>query len=256
MHPILLQLGSFSIKTYGFFIAIGFLAGIAVAVKEAKRIHYDQQVVLDTAFYMILGAVVGSRLFYVLTHMSYYRQNPLDMLKVWEGGLTFYGGFILAVAACVWMAKKNSCGIWKTFDLFAPSLAIGVFFGRIGCFFAGCCYGRDCALPWAVTFTDPQSLARLHMPLHPTQLYCAAGSAVTLLLLLAMKDRKTFDGQLALTWIFCYSCFRLIEEMFRGDVRGDLLFGLYPASQVLAVLLAVLSLALLPVLRKKNRLHP
>jgi len=256
MHPILLHIGSFSIKTYGFLIAVGFLLGISFAAREAKRQGQDPQLVLDISFYMILGAIVGSRLFYVLTHMSAFRHNLLDMFKIWEGGLTFFGGFILAVAACVWMVKKNGLSVWKTFDLFAPSLAIGIFFGRLGCFFAGCCYGRLCSLPWAVTFTNPDSLARINIPLHPTQLYAAAGSAVTFLILIAGKNRKSFDGQLALVWIFCYSCFRLVEELFRGDVRGDLLFNRYPVSQVLALVLALASIIMFPILKKRRQGKP
>lgn len=255
MHPILLEFAGISIKTYGFFIAIGFLAAMAIAVKEARRIGYDPQLVLDMSFYMILGAIIGSRLFYVLTHFSAYRESPLDMLKIWEGGLTFFGGFILAAGACVWMAKKHGCGLWQTFDLFAPSLAVGVFFGRIGCFFAGCCYGRECAMPWAVTFTNPHSLAPLHVPLHPTQLYAAAGAAVTFFVLLMFKKRKSFDGQLALVWMLCYCVFRLIEELFRGDMRGDLLFNRYPASQVFAAVMLIAVIVGYPVLRKRNRLR-
>ena len=126
MHPILLQFGSFSIKTYGFFIAIAFLMGITFALKEAKRTGYDPQLILDLSFYMIIGAIVGSRLFYVLTHVSYYQRNPLDAFKVWQGGLTFFGGFIFSAIICVWLIKKYRLGIWKTFDIFAPSMAIGV----------------------------------------------------------------------------------------------------------------------------------
>jgi len=252
MHPILIEFGSFSIKTYGFFIATGFLIGITFAVKEAKRIGYDPQVVLDISFYIIVGAIVGSRLFYVVTHASHYWRNPLDALKVWQGGLTFYGGFILAMLCCFWIIKKNQLTIWKTFDLFAPSLAVGVFFGRLGCFAAGCCYGTPCDLPWAVTFTDPQGLAKLNVPLHPTQLYSATGALITFGVLFFLRTRKLFDGQLALMWIMMYSGFRLIIELFRGDPRGDLLFGRFPASQVLAVVLVVCSLVLFPVLKKRN----
>lgn len=258
MHPILFEFAGISIKTYGFFIAIGVLAAMALAVKEAQRIGYDPQIVLDMAFYMVLGAIVGSRIFYVLTHLNYYSTHPLDMLKIWEGGLTFFGGFILALAACMWMAKKNGLPLWQTFDLFAPSLAIGVMFGRMGCFFAGCCYGRECVMPWAVTFTDPNSLARLHVPLHPTQLYASVGAGITLLVLLVIKKRKSFEGQLALVWVFCYCCSRLIEELFRGDMRGDLLFGRYPASQVLAAVMLIGVMIVYPVLRKrnaKNKIH-
>jgi phosphatidylglycerol:prolipoprotein diacylglycerol transferase len=253
VHPVLIHFGGFSIKTYGFFIAIGFLVGISFALREAKRLNYDSQLILDLSFYMIVGAIIGSRLFYVLTHMSYYRQNPFDIFKVWQGGLTFFGGFILAVTICVWIIKKHQLGIWKIFDIFAPFLAVGVFFGRLGCFFAGCCYGKPCSLPWAVTFNNPQSLAILHVPLHPTQLYSAAGALITFLILFAWRKRKSFDGQLTLMWIFLYSCFRLIIEMLRGDVRGDLLFGQFPASQILSGLLAIGSLILFPVLRARSK---
>lgn len=252
MHPILLQFGSFSIKTYGFFIAIGFLMGITFALKEAKRTGYDPQLILDLSFYMIIGAIVGSRLFYVLTHISHYQQTPLDAFKVWQGGLTFFGGFILSMIICIWIIKKHKLSIWKTLDMFAPSLAIGVFFGRLGCFFAGCCYGKPCSLPWAVTFTDPHSLAKLNVSLHPTQLYSSTAAFIAFLILVAFRKRKSFDGQLALMWILLYSFFQLIIEMFRGDVRGDLLFGQYPASQVLALLLLLSALILFPILKKRN----
>ena len=243
MHPILLELGPISIKTYGFLIAVGFLIGIALASREAKRVGINQQAVLDLAFYIILGAIIGSRLFF---------ESILDAFKVWEGGLTFYCGFIMALVVAVFMIKKYRLPAFQTLDLFAPSLAVGILFGRLGCFFAGCCYGRPCSLPWAITFTNPQSLAELHVPLHPTQLYAAAGSAITLIILLLLKNRKTFHGELALLWIMLYSGFRLFEELFRGGPRGDLVFNTYPASQVMALVLLIVAGVLFPVLKKKN----
>ncbi len=252
MHPILLELGPLSIKTYGFLIAVGFLIGIALATREAKRVGINQQTVLDLAFYIILGAIIGSRLFYVITHPEYFRANLLDAFKVWEGGLTFYGGFIMAFAVAVFMIKKHRLPACQTLDLFAPSLAVGILFGRLGCFFAGCCYGRLCSFPWAVTFTNPQSLAELNVPLHPVQLYAAAGSAITLAILLLLKKRKTFHGELALVWIMLYSGCRLFEELFRGGQRGDLVFKTYPASQVMALVLLVAAAIVFPVLKKRN----
>ena len=253
MHPILIELGPLSIKTYGFLIAVGFLVGILFASREAKRLNLDQQAILDMAFYLILGAIIGSRLFFVLTHPDYFRGSLLDAFKVWEGGLTFYGGFIVAFGVAAFMIKKYRLPLFQTLDLFAPSLAVGILFGRLGCFFAGCCYGRPCDLPWAVTFTNPQSLAELNVPLHPTQLYAAAGSAITFAILLLLKNRKTFHGELALLWVMLYSGFRLFEELFRGGVRGDLVFNAYPASQVLALILLIIAAALFPVLKKRNR---
>jgi len=253
MHPILLEIGPLSIKTYGFLIAVGFMTGIFLASREAKRLGLNQQVILDMAFYIILGAIIGSRLFYVITHPEYFRGSLIDAFKVWEGGLTFYGGFIFAFGVAAFMIKKYRLPAFQTLDLFAPSLAVGIFFGRLGCFFAGCCYGKACDLPWAVTFTNPQSLAELNVPLHPVQLYAAAGSAVTFAVLMLWKKRKTFHGELALLWVMLYSSFRLFEELFRGGVRGDLVFNAYPASQVLALILLIAAAALYPVLKKRNR---
>lgn len=229
------------------------MLGIVLATREARRLGLNQQAILDMAFYLILGAIVGSRLFYVITHPAYFRASPLDAFKIWEGGLTFYGGFIVAFGVAAYMIKKHGLPLFQTLDLFAPSLAIGILFGRLGCFFAGCCYGLPCDLPWAVTFTNPQSLAQLNVPLHPTQLYAAAGSAITLAVLLLVKKRKTFHGELGLLWIMLYSGFRLFEELFRGGVRGDLVFDRYPSSQVLAGILLLIAAALFPVLKKRNR---
>ena len=252
MHPIIFEFYGFSIKSYGLFVAIGFLAGISFTLREARRQGSDPQLILDLAFYIILAAIVGSRLFYVITNLDAYRGNLLDIFKVWQGGLTFFGGFLLSFVAGVWYMKKHRMPVWKTFDLFAPSLALGEFFGRIGCFFAGCCYGKECAYPWAVTFTNPQSLGRIGVPLHPTQLYASAAALVTFLILCAVRNKKTFDGELALLWIIIYSFLRLIVESFRGDPRGYLIFGQYPVSQVLAVLLIAASLIMWSVLKKKT----
>ncbi len=252
MHPIIFEFYGFSIKSYGLFVAIGFLAGISFTLREGRRQGSDPQLILDLAFYIILAAIVGSRLFYVITNLDAYRGNLLDIFKVWQGGLTFFGGFILSFIAGVWYMKKHRMPVWKTFDLFAPSLALGEFFGRIGCFFAGCCYGKECAYPWAVTFTNPQSLGRIGVPLHPTQLYASAAALVTFLILCAMRNKKTFDGELALLWIIIYSFLRLIVESFRGDPRGYLIFGQYPVSQVLAVLLIAAALSMWSVLKKKT----
>jgi phosphatidylglycerol---prolipoprotein diacylglyceryl transferase len=149
--------------------------------------------------------------------------------------------------------RRHMMAVWKTFDLFAPGLALGDFFGRIGCFFAGCCYGRECSYPWAVTFIDPQSLARIGIALHPTQLYSSAAALATFVLLWIWSSRKRFDGQLALLWIFSYSFFRLIIEYFRGDPRGYLVMGTFAVSQVIAALLVIVSLALLAVLKNRYR---
>jgi phosphatidylglycerol:prolipoprotein diacylglycerol transferase len=232
---------------------MGFLAGLGFALREARQQGLDTQPILDLAFYLILSAIIGSRLFYVLTNFDSYRHNPLDILKVWQGGLTFFGGLMLSLSVGIIYMKRRRMAVWKTFDLFAPALALGDFLGRIGCFFAGCCYGRECSYPWAVTFTDPQSLARIGAALHPTQLYSAFASLVTFLLLWDWSSRKRFDGQLALLWVFFYSFFRLIIEYFRGDPRGYLVLGTFAVSQVIAAVLVIASLIILAALKNKGK---
>jgi len=256
MHPILIELGGFSIKTYGFLIALGFAIGLFLASREARRVGLNVQTIGDLAFYILLGAIVGARLYFILTNLSYFTQHPLDMFKIWEGGLTFFGGFIVAVMLCVWMIRKHRLPVWKTLDVFAPSLALGVFFGRLGCLSAGCCYGRECDLPWAITFTHPLTLAHNGVPLHPTQIYSAVGAILTFVLLYSLRKHKKFDGQLALLWVLCYSCVRLITEQFRGDIRGGMLTENIALSFVIAAALIITSLILYPVLRRKNKILP
>jgi phosphatidylglycerol:prolipoprotein diacylglycerol transferase len=228
------------------------MAGIFIATREAKRLNVAPQIILDIAVYIIIGAIVGARLFFVATRFSYYKDNPLDVFKIWEGGLVFYGGFILALIVCAWFIKRNNLKLWQTFDIFAPALAIGVFFGRLGCFFAGCCFGKACKLPWAVTFSDPQSLAVLNTPLHPTQLYSVAGSLFTFIIIYSLRKRKSFDGQLAMIWVFMYSGLRSIIEFYRGDIRGAIIFGQFPVTQVIAFLFAFSSMALFIVLKVRS----
>jgi phosphatidylglycerol:prolipoprotein diacylglycerol transferase len=256
MHPILIELGGFSIKTYGFLIALGFGLGLFLASREARRVGLSVQAIGDLAFYILLGSIIGARLYFILTNLGYFTQHPLDMFKIWEGGLTFFGGFIAAVMLCVWMIRKHRLPLWKTLDVFAPSLALGVFFGRLGCFAAGCCYGKESGMPWAVTFTHPLTLAKAGVHLHPTQLYSALGAIITFTLLYGFRRRKTFEGQLALLWVMCYSCERLITEQFRGDIRGGMLTENIELSFVIAAVLIVVSLVLFPILRKKNRISP
>ena len=176
MFPVLLKIGPISIFTYGSFIAVGFLAGIFLAIKEAKRLGEDHEKIMDLCFYILVAAILGSRLFYVATSPEMFLRNPVEILKIWNGGLVFYGGFIAALVTGVIFLKVKNIPVWKTADIMAASVALAHFFGRIGCFFAGCCYGKHCDLPWAVTFNHPDSLAPTGIPLHPTQLYEALGN--------------------------------------------------------------------------------
>jgi phosphatidylglycerol---prolipoprotein diacylglyceryl transferase len=253
VHPILYRIGGFTIYSYGFFIAVGFGFGFALAVRRARREGISFEIVVELLFSCLLASLIGSRLLYVLTDLAFFRRHPLKVFNLWEGGLVFYGGFVLAVAVSVVYLKARRMRIWKTADLFSPPIALGLFFGRIGCFFAGCCYGTRTDLPWAVVFTNPDSLAPLNVPLHPAQLYDAANGLFIFFVLIAMKRRKAFDGGGFWVLIFLYAVTRFIVEMFRGDPRGTFpAFGL-STSQGIGVLLALTSLCMLFYLKTESR---
>ncbi|MBU4010565.1 MAG: prolipoprotein diacylglyceryl transferase, partial [Proteobacteria bacterium] len=216
MYPILFKIGPLSIYTYGFFIALGFLAGIFFAVKEAKRVGEDPDMIMDLCFYILVSAIIGSRLFYVATNPRLFIDNPVEIFKVWNGGLVFYGGFIAAFITGIVYFKAKKIPVMKTLDILAPSVVLAHSFGRIGCFFAGCCYGKYCELPWAVTFNNAHSLAPTGISIHPTQLYLALNNLIIFLFLVFFRKRKKFDGQVFLIYVLVYGITRSIIEIFRA----------------------------------------
>ncbi len=253
MHPLLFKIGPVPIYTYGVLVAAGFLLGLGLAVRQGRKEGIPSYKITDLGFYILLSAIVGSRLFFILIHASHYLKNPLEIFKIWEGGLVFYGGFIFAIPTTLWYIKKNALNVWNTGDLFAPSIAVGHAIGRIGCFFAGCCYGRPAeGLPWSVTFTDPQSLARIGVPLHPTQLYESFGEFTIFILLITLRRYKSFQGQLFLTYILFYSVLRFIVEFYRGDPGRGFLTSHLSLSQGISILACLVAVVGLIVLRKRK----
>ncbi len=253
MHPELFKIGPLTIHTYGVLVAAGFLLGLGLAVRQARKEGIPPDKIVDLGFYILLSALIGSRLFYILINASHYLKNPLDIFKIWEGGLVFYGGLLLAVPTVLWYVKKNNLSVWNTADLFAPSLAIGHAIGRLGCFFSGCCYGKPAeGLPWAVTFTDPESLAIIGVPLHPTQLYESLGEFINFFILIILRRYKSFNGQLFLTYIILYSVLRFIVEFFRGDVGRGFITSQLSFSQGISILMFLIAIAGLVILRQRK----
>lgn len=253
MHPILIQMGRITIYTYGFFIALGILIAIVLARREAGRVGLDPDKIMDLSFYLVLSGIIGSRLFYVATTPDMFLEDPIEIFRIWNGGLVFYGAFLAALVTCFVYLKKHRMPVWKTADIYAPSVAAAHVFGRIGCFFAGCCYGKTCELPWAVTFEDPNSLARpLGVPLHPTQLYSSLNNLMIFGILVFIRPKMKFEGQLFWIYILLYGVTRSVIEFFRGDFRGEVLMGMFSISQVIGWSMALLAVGMLFILKKKS----
>ena len=252
MHPDLITIGPLTIHTYGFFVALGFTTALLLTIRLGKTEGFDAQQILDMGFIMILGGIVGSRVTYALMNLSYYVQYPLHFFKIWEGGLVFSGGLITVALLMIWYARKNKLSYWRLGDLWAPAIAIGQAIGRIGCFMAGCCYGKPTDLFCGVVFSNPKSLAPLHIPLHPTQLYLALSGLLIFLILLFIRNRKSFQGQVFLWFLILHSLARIYIERFRGDLDPIFPRSEMTLTQLFALCLLIMAVVFLFILKSRS----
>ncbi len=243
MHPILISIGPLVIHSYGFFVAAAFLTAMAWTCREAKTRGLDHTLVSDLGFYVVLGAILGARILYILINPVYFFHHPLDMLMFWKGGLVFLGGAILATLTGYWYLSKRKEPLWTWMDAIAVSVPLGQAIGRIGCVMAGCCYGSVCHQPWAITFTNADSLAPVNIPLHPTQIYHCLAGLITFGLLLNIKRFLKTDGMLTGVMLMLYAVSRCCIEFFRGDYRGE--FGIISVTQVIAFGVFLLGLGIM-----------
>lgn len=255
MFPILLKIPlfglfgqeSFPIHSYGLMVALGFLVGTYYIQRTAKKIGENPAHALDLIFYILIAAIFGSRIFFVLiSERDAFFENPLILFKFWEGGLVFYGGFIASLLVSVWYLKKHHLPVWKYFDLFAPAVALGHAIGRLGCFLSGCCFGRPLLSPtwYSVTFPpNPASLAPAGIPLYPTQLLESGAEFLTFLFLAWFFKKRKFDGQIISLYFMIYAVVRFAIEFFRGDAeRGFVLETSFSTSQFIATILFAIGL--------------
>ncbi|MBT3386954.1 MAG: prolipoprotein diacylglyceryl transferase [Desulfobacula sp.] len=245
MHPVLINIGSFNLYTYGLFVALGFITAIWVSQKNAAPHGISAQAITDIFFVILVSAIIGARLLYIGINFDVYKDNWIDGFKIWNGGLVFFGGFFGAVAASFIYIKIKKFNTWETVDILVPGIALGHAVGRLGCFFAGCSYGKVCDLPFAVKFTNPESLAPLDVYLHPTQIYSVLSNFILFFILMGIQKKKKFNGMVFLSYIMLYSLFRSIIEFFRGDFRGNFIFDFISMSQGIAGMVFLISLILI-----------
>lgn len=259
MHPVFLKIGSFELATYGLMTALGYVAASLYLLPRAKKINIDKDTFWNLIFILFVGAIVGAKLLFIIVSWpelgTTLAEKFTAIIKNFRYGFVFFGGMIAAVAALIWYMKRKKLPILKTSDFLIVGVPLGHALGRIGCFCAGCCYGRPTSMPWGVTFTNPQALVPqelLGVPLHPTQLYECAGNLLLFALLHFAYQRKHKDGAILVMYIFAYSLMRFIIEFFRGDFRGNFLLGMSP-SQCISLGAAIVAFVLwLKFLRTKE----
>ncbi len=259
MYPEIIHIGSFPINTYGVFLAIAFLCGILVTVKLGERDGLPRQKIYDLSLWMLLAGLIGSKILMLFTEPE-YRENPMQLVSLdfLRSGGVWYGGLLGGVLVGYLLMKRYQLPWWKTADAFAPGLAVGNFFGRQGCFAAGCCWGKPTTLPWGVKFTA-QGHQITGVPtdtyLHPTQLYESFAMLLVFFFLFWLHKRKRFSGQVILAYALLYSVIRFAIEFVRDDPRGDIL-GLttltgLSTSQLISIIIGTCALILLVVRRRR-----
>ena len=255
MHPILFEIGGFPIYTYGVLLAAAYLLGLQFALVRARSRGLDPNRVMDLGIWIIVSALVGAKLLLLVVDFDTFGRNPRELLTLVRSGGVFYGGLIAAVAVALWYLRRHRMPMWTVTDVFAPGIALGHVVGRLGCLFAGCCFGRQTSVPWAITFTDQFAAANvgtpLNVPLHPTQLYEAGADLLILIVLLATERRgRPFPGRTFWGYMLAYGISRFIIEIYRGDPRGAI--GALSTSQFVSVILVPLSIVMLIVLSRRS----
>jgi len=257
VHPIALKLGPLSIHWYGVMVAMAFLVGLWTAGRRGPYAGIASEKIVDLGPWLIVGAIIGARVLYVISYwQESFASKPIgEIFLIWKGGLVYYGGLIGTSLACIAYVRVKKMALWKVADIFAPSAALGCFFGRLGCFFNGCCYGRACNLPWAIRFPADNPLGPPTHPVHPTQLYDSLLNLCLYAFLAWLFRRRKFDGQVFSVYLVCYAVLRSFVEMFRGDYAEDqhYLGGWATPAHLISILIFVAGLVLMQVL---PRLQP
>lgn len=236
MRPTLIELGPIPIHSYGVMVLIGFLLALwyamAVARRQSRGVGQTKpdtrrpgpitpEHVFDVGLIALFVSILGARLLYVLLDWNEFKGNPLEVLRIWKGGLSIHGAILFGALTLWWYCRRHNLSFLAFADIGAPSFALGYAIGRIGCFLNGCCYGAACDLPWAVRFLQEGHADAWTPPSHPTQLYSTAISLLIFLALDRWSRRPHRTGALFLGYLTLYSVYRFcIEHLRKGATAG------------------------------------
>jgi phosphatidylglycerol:prolipoprotein diacylglycerol transferase len=262
VHPILLHFHGLTLHSYGLLLAISFLLGIQIFVWRGVRRGLPEERLHTLSLVILVLAIVGGRGLFVLTHWSEYARDPLGAFRIWEGGLILYGGYILAIVGGILYLRRAGLPVWRVADAVAPSAALGIGLGRIGCFLNGCCFGLPTHLPWGITF-PPGSYSTFTFPgepLHPSQLYLAGAGVALFAGLLALDRRRRFDGWLFWSYVAIDSVARFVIDFTRYYDQTSFIGRLgslsFNVNQILSAALLVTSMVMLSVLSRRPAAAP
>lgn len=228
MYPDLIKIGPLTLHAYGSMLALSFLFGVLLARYRAKSRGVSERDVMDLFQILVLSAIAGARVLFVVFHLDSYAGRWWHMFYLWEGGLTLYGGILLCFLSAAFFLKRRRVSFLLMADVMAPSLGLGIMITRLGCFLNGCCYGLPTEHPFGRCFPPGSeaaltaltlSPAHLHsgdcVPIHPAQLYSSLGGALILAFLLVMDRFRPYRGFTFANFLFIYGIHRFSVDQFR-----------------------------------------
>ena len=246
MLPRLFHIGNFSLPTYGLLVSLGVLVGLWISVRNSEKSGIDPEHAWNFGILVVLAGIVGAKILYIVNDWSYYTSHPREIfsLSTLQAGGVFSGGLLAAFLGAAWYIRKNRMPALGTCDAFSPGLALGHAIGRVGCFAAGCCYGKPTTHFWGVTFHNPLALqiagTPLNIPLEPTQLFEAVVELANFIFLMWLLKRRKLDGQVFGAFLFIYGVARFFLEFLRGDPgRGSVFGGAMSGTQLIAIGLVI-----------------
>ena len=217
MHPIICQMGPFTIYSYGLLLVVAFLVSSTLAAFQAKKQKINPDIIFNLSFTVFISGIIGARSLYVIENITYYLRNPLEIIMLQLGGLSWFGGLILGFLSGTVYLKKKKLSIYRILDLMSPFVALGQAIGRIGCLLNGCCFGKI-------------SKFGLYFPVHklvliPTQIYSSLALVFIFIILRFLQDRPHKEGEIFFAYLLFYSIKRFFIEFWRAD-NEIILFGL------------------------------
>jgi|TARA_B100001964_G_scaffold244791_1_gene327923 phosphatidylglycerol:prolipoprotein diacylglycerol transferase len=253
IDPVLLSIGPFEIRYYGLFYVIGFIMAYFLLnhLAKKKELSINKDDIADLLLYVIIGNVLGARIFYVFIYnLPYYLANPFEIIAVWHGGLSFHGALIGAVIAVFYFCKRKKVDFYEIADISVIPLALGLALGRLGNFINGELYGRISEVPWAVKFPGVEGFR------HPSQLYESFKNLLIFFALWTIKDKKLPKGFLFWLFVIMYSVLRFIIEFFRQpDPQIGFIFGFLTMGQLLNIIMFAVGIFFIYRVSKKKELQ-
>jgi phosphatidylglycerol:prolipoprotein diacylglycerol transferase len=250
MYPVLFQLGSFELRSYGVIAALSFFIALWVSTREADRKGLDRALIQDFVPYALLAGIIGARIYFILfSDPAYFLQNPWEILAFWHGGIGVIGSILGGFLAALWYCRKRHISFWRFADVLALGIPLGQTVGQFACLLNGDSWGQPTNLPWAITYTDSRSLAPLNISLHPIEIYEMFAYFLVFLLVWRTREKYQTDGFAFFTYLAGYGVARFLVEFFRG--QPAIFAWDIPAAQVFGVALILASSTAFGMFRKR-----